>query len=285
MHFLKLLFIGGILMFAGCASQQSESPHVLSGEAPVEDVIAKADESFTAGDFQAAAILYQIAIGQDPKSDYWFKLGLANAALKQQTKAIYSYSQAVALDEEHAGALEKLGLHYTAKGDIPEARNYLQELLDVEPTNWKAHNALGVLADLEEAFKEARNHYLEALKLRPDLALLWNNLGYSVYLLGDLDGAGMYIKRALQLDPAHRAARLNLALIHVRQAQYSEALAVLAKDADLPTAYTNLGYLSYRVGEYEKAEEFLLEAINQSPTFNRSAHTYLAAARQAIEVH
>jgi Flp pilus assembly protein TadD len=284
MQILNLLILGCLLILTGCASQESKNPHVLSGEAPVEDVVTKADESFRAADFQAAVILYQIAIGQDPQADYWFKLGLANAGLKQQTKAIYSYVQAVSLDPLHTGALEKLGLHYTAKGEIPEARNYLRDLLDVEPDNWKAHNALGVLADLEEEFTDARNHYVEALKLRPDLALLWNNMGYSVYLLGDLENAEVYMRRALELDPDHHAAKLNLALVHVRQAEYAEALAVLARDDDLATAYTNLGYLSFRIGEFEKAEGFLLEAISQSPTYNQSAHSYLAAARQASEV-
>jgi Flp pilus assembly protein TadD len=262
----KALILAGLLILSGCATQQSKNPHVLSGEAPVEDVIAKADESLRAGDFRAAAILYQIAIGEDAQADYWYKLGVANAGLKQHSKAIYAYLQAVGMDEGHAGALEKLALHFTAKGDAEEAGKYLNRLLEVDPDNWKAHNALGVLADRREAYAEARSHYLKALQLRPDLAMLWSNLGYSVYLLDEFEQAAVYMKRALELDPAFRAARLNLALVHIRQAQYDAALAVLAREGGLA-----------------KAEEFLLEAINQSPTFNRPAHTYLAAARQARE--
>lgn len=285
MHLHKILLIAALLVLTGCATTQgTKNPHVLSGEAPVEDVIAKADASLTARDFQAAVILYQIAIRQDPQAEFWYKLGLANAGLKQQRKAFYAYLQAVALDDRHPGALEKLALHYTAKGEIKEARKYLDALLEVDPRNWKAHNALGVVADLEEAFSEAREHYVQALQIRPDLALLWNNLGYSVYLLGELDQAAVYMTRALELDPGHRAAKLNLALVRVRQSQFSDALAILSRNEELAKAYTDLGYLSYKVGEYEKAEEFLLEAISQSPTFNRPAHSYLAATREAMAI-
>ena len=45
----RLTWIMLLLCFAlasGCATQEKDKPHVLSGEAPVEDVVAKGDESF-----------------------------------------------------------------------------------------------------------------------------------------------------------------------------------------------------------------------------------------------
>ena len=276
-----LLLLGSILLLGGCATTDADKPHVLSGEAPVGDVIAKGDESFEAGDFLAATILYQIAIQQTPAAEYWFKLGMANTYLKHRDRALHSFLQALELDPDHAGALEKMGLYYTSKGEIDQARAYLDRLLEVDRENWKAHNSLGVLADLEQKFTEARDHYLEALKIRPDLPMLWNNLGYSVYLLGDYPRATTYISKALEFDPGHEAARLNLALVYVRQEKYEQALATFFQTEDVATAYTNVGFLAYKVGAYEKAEDLLEEAIRQSPTYNKSAHSLLAATRQA----
>ena len=277
------LILGILLTLAGCASKAEKEPHVLSGEAPVEDVIAKADESYSAGDYEAAAILYQIAINQDPQAETWYRLGLTNAAQRHRAQAIYSYQQAVGQDGDHAGALEKLALHYVAKTDIDEARKYLNELVRVSPDNWKGHNGLGVVADLEKDFEKARGHYMEALKLRPDIALLWNNLGYSIYLIGELEQAAEYMSRALSLEPGNEGALFNLALVRVRQGRYADAMAILTREDDLTGAYTNMGILSYRVENYEKAEYFLSEAISQSPTYNRVAHTYLAMVRKAAE--
>jgi Flp pilus assembly protein TadD len=247
----------------------------------VENVIAKADESYRSGDFQAAIILYQIAISQEAAADTWFKLGSSKTYLEDQEGALHAFYQALDLDAAHAGALEKLGLYYTAKGDVRRATEFLERLLAVSPENWKAHNGLGVLADLEGDFNRARVHYTEALKLRPDMALLWNNLGYSVYLLGDLEQAPAYFQRALALDPGHEAARLNMGLVYVRQERYEEALANFFETEDVATSYTRVGYLTYKVGRFEKAADLLQEAIRRSPTYNKDAHSYLAAAREA----
>jgi Flp pilus assembly protein TadD len=279
MTWISLLL--GMLLLSGCATSEKDKPHVLSGEAPVEDVIAKADESYQAGDFRAAAILYQIAIDTESSADAWFRLGMANNYLGERDKAVYSFMQALNQDPNHPGALEKMALFYTSRGDVPRAREYLVKLLEVDENNWRAHNSMGVLADLEKEFDQARDHYLAALKIRPDLAMLWNNLGYSVYLMGDLERAIKYITRALELDPHHEASRQNLALVYVRQDEFEAALATLLESEDVPTAYTNIGYLAYMVGNYEKAEEYLEEAIRQSPVYNKPAHTYLAATRQA----
>jgi Flp pilus assembly protein TadD len=268
----------------GCAGTtgSSESPHVLSGEAPVESVIAKADESFQKGDFQAAVILYQIAISQEPTAESWFKLGSSQTYLNEQDRAIHAYYNALELDPEHVGSLERLGLYFTAKGEVARAEEFLQRLVAVSPESWKGYNGLGVLADLEGDFDSAREHYTTALKLRPDIALLWNNLGYSIYLLGHLDKAPTYFQRALELDPDDEGARLNLALVHVREERYEEALGLFLEAEDESTAYTQVGYLAYKVGDYEEATGLLQEAIKRSPTFNRQAHSYLAAAREAI---
>ena len=99
--------------------------------------------------------------------------------------------------------------------------------------------------------------------------------------VGRLDAAYEHAAKAMELDPGHQAARLNLALVYVRQEKYEQALATFFQTEDVATAYTNVGFLAYKVGAYEKAEDLLEEAIRQSPTYNKSAHSLLAATRQA----
>lgn len=271
-----------VLMLSGCASMPGkEKPNVLSGEAPVEDVIAKGDEAMRTGDYHAAAVLYQIAVRQEPSAKTWHRLGVVNHRLENIRQALWCYEKALDHDAEHAPTLERLGLYYTAKADVPTATGYLTRLMEADPTNWKAHNSLGVLADLEKRFSDARDHYMEALKLRPDMPMLWNNLGFSVYLLGDMEEAISYMERALELNPRHEAARMNLALVYVRQNDYERALDTFFEVEDIPTSYTKVGYLAYKVGDYDKAEELLQLAIKESPTYNKPAHTYLAATRNA----
>jgi tetratricopeptide (TPR) repeat protein len=111
---------------------------------------------------------------------------------------------------------------------------------------------------------------------------LWNNLSYSLYLVGDYPTAKTYMNRALELDPGLESARSNLALVFVRETDYEKALATIRKTKNFGTAYTTVGYLAYRVGEFAWAEELLEQAIGWSPTYNKPAHDYLAATRRAL---
>ena len=200
----------------------------------------------------------------------------------ERDQAFNSFLNALELDPVHVGTLKRLGLHYTSKGDIEQARKYLEPLAEISSDNWKAHNGLGVVADLERDFTRAREHYTQALKLRPDLAILWNNHSYSLYLVGDYPTVKTYMNRALELDPGLESARSNLALVFVRETDYEKALATIRKTKDIGTAYTTVGYLAYRVGEFAWAEELLEQAIGRSPTYNKPAHDYLAATRRAL---
>lgn len=269
------------LFLGGCAATPVKAPNVLSGEAPVGEVIGKGDAVAATGDYRAAAILYKQALSQEPSAAAWYRLGMAETYLEEPEQAMWAFSKALKLDPEHRESLQRVALYHTGKGLVAEAGPYLQRLLAIDPDNWLAHNALGVLADLEQRFDEAADHYTVATELNPGSAMLWNNLGYSRYLSGRYELARQHFEHALRLDGEHVAAHNNLALVFARQSRYEEALAVVTSLGGEAEAYTTIGYLAYRMGEYGKAEVFLTEAIRRSPTYNRLAHQNLAAVRDA----
>lgn len=280
MRYRVQILLALLLAAAGCASK-NEQPHVLSGEAAVETVMARADESARGGDFRAAAILYQQALSQEPSAEAFFRLGLSLRNLGRADGAIRAFRGALTLDADHVGSLERLGLDLTARGEVAEAAVHLQRLETLTPDNWRVHNALGIVADLEGRFEQAAAHYSEALALRPDAAKLWNNLGYSHYLAGNDDEALAAMRKALAFDAAYLPARNNIALVLARQGRYQDAIAVLARNGGQVDAHADVGYLAYRLGDYDEAELLLAEAIRLSPTFHQQAHRNLAAVREA----
>ena len=280
---LPILPVALALLNSGCATTQADEPHVLSGEASTERVIARADGAFASGDFDAAALLYQMAIKQDPVADSWFKLGATEAKRGRSDNAVFAFSQALHLQPDHAGALERLGLYFTAADDADRAKEYLARLLEVHEDNWRAYNALGILADRAGDFTVAREHYMRALQIRPDVPSLWANLGYSLYLLGEYQLAEQYTRHSLELNPDYEPALMNLSLIQVRNDNFDAALATLMPTQGEAAAYTNIGHFAMQLGQYERAEHFLQEGIKRSPTYNKSAHEYLAATRQAMQ--
>ena len=69
-----------------------------------------------------------------------------------------------------------------------------------------ADYAAGAAALTAEDFARAQPHLLNALKRFPESANLHNDLGYAFRKLGQLDKAFEHYKKALVIDPRHRAA-------------------------------------------------------------------------------
>lgn len=83
----------------------------------------------------------------------------------------------------YSGSAVNLGILWQ-RSDRDKARDYLQEALKRQPSNYFALNHLGVLARENNEFKQAANYYLEATKLNDAYAPAWYNLGVinEVYL-------------------------------------------------------------------------------------------------------
>ncbi len=264
----------------GCATK-GEPPHVLSGEATLDAVMARADGSARSGDFRAAAILYQQALSQEPSAEAFYRLGLSLRHMGRSDGAIQAFRSALSLNADHTGSLERLGLDLTSRGEVAEAAVHLRRLESLTPGNWRVHNALGIVADLEGRFRDAQAQYSEALALLPDSAKLWNNLGYSHYLAGNDDEALVAMRKALALKGDYPPARNNIALVLARQGRYQDAIGVLSRVGGQSDAHADVGYLAFRMGDYDEAEALLAEAIRLSPTFHQQAHRNLAAVREA----
>ncbi len=267
-------------VLGGCASAGNDA-HVLSGQAKTEIVVAKADESARGGDFRAAVILYQQAASQEPSSEIYYRLGMSLRRVERGEEALRAFQTGLSFDPDHVATLERLGLDLIARGRPEQAVPHLERLAGLDPESWRAHNGLGIAADLQERFDDANAHYERAIELRPESAQLWNNLGYSRYLAGDDEGALQAMTKALRLDAKFTAARSNLALVLARQGDYTMALEVMAGAGDEISANADVGYLAFRMGDYDLAEEMLTRAIQLSPTFHQQAHRNLAAVRSA----
>lgn len=281
--YLRPLLLCCLLYGGGCATTGVDPADVVSGKAPVGAIVERADQAAAAGDYHAASILYQQALGKRPDAEVWYRLGAAYAQLGQEERGIWAYRNALRLEPDHGPSLQAVGFYFTTR-DLPdEARPYLERLLELQPDNWRAQNALGVVADLQGRFDAAVGHYGRAIELNPGSPMLWNNLGYSYYMAGDYDAAWEHIARALQMDPQYDGARHNLALVLARHAHYDEALRVmLGGGVEEAQAYCDLGYLAFKMGDFQAAEDMLMEAIRRSATYHRQAHRNLAAVREAM---
>lgn len=85
--------------------------------------------------------------------------------------------------------------------------------------------------------------------------------GFSHQDQGDLDQAIEEYKRAVELNPNHLKAYMNLGVVYMRQEKYDQAIeefsAVVKLNYYHANAHYNLGYIYILKGEKEKAQEEL----------------------------
>lgn len=218
----------------------------------------------------------------------------------------------------NAGQLQELGEKFLAAGSLGQALKYLTEAESQEPNNPV------IQYDLAQGYEErgmdtpALEHYLKAVKLKPDYADAHNALGAFYARRGNMENAEAHFKKALY-NPFYETPHMayyNLGLLYEKRGetqraleQYQEAIrlngsygmafyhiglmlenlrrADAAKEAygkaiqnspDLVEAHFRYGVMSYTAGEMENAILSLSRVIKLAP------HTTMATeARKYLE--
>lgn len=99
---------------------------------------------------------------------------------------------------------------------LQQARDILGQALAIDGSNTSAHHSMAIVADLQRDFQAAEFHYKQALQTRPQDASLLNDIGYSYLLQNRFHEATQYLNQALQSEPQHERAHVNLALLSLK---------------------------------------------------------------------
>ncbi len=114
--------------------------------------------------------------------------------------------------------------------DIPLAESDLRRVVEEDPTNFHAINALGyTLADRTDRFEEALVLIQRALELAPDEAAIIDSMGWVLYRLGRLDEAVQQLRRAYELSDEDPEVGAHLGEVLWQQGKRDEARALWQK--------------------------------------------------------
>ena len=221
----------------------------------------------------------------------WTNLGVALNRQEKTTDAIEAWKQAIAIDPKLPGPYFNLGLTLVRKGEYAEAVSPLRHALRLEPGNDGARRALAIALVAREKFAEAsreiaqllfrspkdpallelaaksflqQRRYQEAITVLQRRLELPNTTASLFSQYGDaLDGAGRTpealdaYKKAVELDPESTLMRYGLGYLHWKLYQYNEAeqqlLEVLRRTPNDPRASFTLGDLYLTRGEAERS--------------------------------
>jgi Flp pilus assembly protein TadD len=187
------------------------------------------------------------------------------------------------------GDLVVISGHVTAAYGPPQQRVILDFTPD-QPLNYRHMRELSDLTAVALYYSNRGAHHLRdgnapaavewletAVRLDPELAGGWINLGVARRRTGDLAGAEVAYARALEADPGSNSAYLNLAaLLRLtgRRVEAEELMAITdRRDNRNPYNYLELGDLSLRHGRVDEAERFFRRALRLDRT---SAEPYAA---------
>jgi tetratricopeptide (TPR) repeat protein len=164
------------------------------------------------------------ALGGTNDAEAHHRLGMLDLAQRRPADALLRFDRVLEKSPQHVAALRERGGSHALLGDTAAARRDIEQALELaprDPANWNSrgyhvHAANG-------RHREAIADYNRAIKLDPNYSFAFNNRGWSLYQLGDRDGA----QRSITM--AGRKNRSN------------------------PYVYRNLGIMALDAGEKERA--------------------------------
>jgi membrane associated rhomboid family serine protease/Flp pilus assembly protein TadD len=187
--------------------------------------------------------------------------GLAGAYLQQRrfSDAIAEYNQALRLNPDSVPAQLGLAAAYQANGDLAKAQKIFENILGKNPRDAGAQEALGDLLAGQKLYQQATEHYQQALRLSPRMAVTHNNLAW-LYATAD--------------DPKFRNS--VAALNHARQAVELTGW----REPEFIDTLAEALYANHNYAEAVKVQE---RALKLAPD-NREFQDHMARYRKAAGV-
>ena len=208
---------------------------------------------------------------QSQDSMAWTALGEAYGQLKQTTKAIEAYQQALRINPEFAEAWDGLGDAYAQAGQTATAIEAYHQALRINPEYGEAWYNLGVVCSQASQTAKAIEAYHQALRINPEDAAAWNNLGTAYGQTDQTAKAIEAYQQALRINPEDAAAWNNLGTDYGQAGHTAKAIEAFQQalriNPEFARAWYNLGTVYGRAGQRAKAIEAFQQALRINPEY------------------
>jgi tetratricopeptide (TPR) repeat protein len=165
-----------------------------------------------------------------------------------------------------------LGIALLRLRDPQAAELNIKRALALRPDHVEARTLLGwIQLEIHGDFDAAIEEYSEVVRIRPDLAEAYNNLGVAQKRKGELNKAAASFNRALALNPDHSEALSNRGWVFAEENKWTDARrdfegALKINPADDGALY-GLSQALREERDYAGAQKALGRLISRSPNF------------------
>ena len=284
--------------------------------------LASGDRYSAEGKYRDAAIQYENSLKADKNyAPAHFALAKAYLHMGSFAAAFREFSRTVDLQPTNYEARIDMGTMLLTAGKVDDADKQAQAALAGDPKNPDVHSLLSAIAYRRGDTKKAVDEINQAIKLDPNRAAFWDNLGVlqskdptqrsaaeasfkkavavnpksvdaHIALSRFYAGNGQFPQAqqagqdAINADPKSLAARSNLAQIYLQEGNASQAESVLRQASqDLsndPQAVRVLADYYMSTNQYDKARNEFASLVAKYPKNHNLKRGYL---RALIQVH
>lgn len=174
------------------------------------------------------------------------------------------YKKAIQLRPQFHVAVFNLGNMYAYLERCDLAMPWLEKSLELEPYFPDANFAYAVCLEQQGDFQKAEEHYLRVKRERPQYLVLYTNLSFLYYKMGDNEKSILTNLEALRYDPNYSPALINIGQTYYGLGQLEEAAKYLEKAYPLAPDDVNmlllLADIYQRLGNMQKSEFYLQQA-------------------------
>lgn len=176
----------------------------------VDNMIALAKLFIRIGIPDRAEVLFKSVLEKTPKNfTVWNELGNLYLEQGKYNEAEASLLQSVEIIQEYLPAWNNLALVYIGMKDEKKFKNAAENIKALEPDSYICHNLSAQFYMSARNYKNAIAEYEKAVKLKPDFAAGFNNLGYLLYEDGKTSEALTAYKTACNIDPTNTIFKEN----------------------------------------------------------------------------
>ena len=158
-------------------------------------------------------------------------------------------------------------------GKPVEAKVIYERLIRDFPKRYEPHHRLAMVPDRQKRHREAQTHLAEAQRLAPEKTEIFNDLGYSFYLQGQLNKAESAIAKAVQAQPTNPRFRNNLGLVLGQQGRMEEAHQQFRQAGSEADAQYNMAFILASRNDMEGAKRCFRAALLVDPTYEKARKT------------
>jgi tetratricopeptide (TPR) repeat protein len=221
------------------------------------------------------------AVQLRPKSAAAYNtLGTTLSRFMETADAKKAFEKAIQLNPRFAEAHVNLALVLAQESNWESAGYHIDRALALQPNKPAAaysHYIRATIWTMQTQFGKADRELEQAVRLRPNFAEAWSDLGWARRMVGDDKGALAAFEKAVVLNSNDGQAQYRLGTAYLREGRADEAIphlkeALTLNGPDKPTLY-NLELALRKAGREEEARAVGVQRQSQVQTSRRSSET------------